>query len=434
MKKTAWTLISILVVTFGAMAWLMASIPISHLKKSALSSPIHAGFSLSPMARMIMSASAESVGDQSCETEYEAKTSLTLPNYAHGALSHYSRMFYLISKVFPADTENALCHFVRSMGMKPDLSALPQLDITKVFGSVTVELDVEVPDESWATGVYDARGTVYVNGTKYMVLWWAKASGDTDGTKTKGFMLEGSNGISDAASAASLQANEGGDDRSGKRVTAVRWDLTDDSAQTSEVVAAKWSSTYDGFAEAIADNDSSIGAIWGKVVYNNSTSSSIRKTAVGRNARNLLLQNLSNPKGFTVQVSTIEVRDEGGNVPKGYRMAGSGTLKFVESTADANVSVAKEDSAIALTNSDKDSTGMSGVSLPNSVDTANACQGNNVANCSTLTASELEAVVGTFRYSIQDLAQLGASGHTFAAGDADFTTCPAAVFEGGSCD
>ena len=120
------------------------------------------------------------VGDSSCDGANLTAVENALPNYQHGALSHFNQTLYQINDINAANVQNVFCHFDKSMGIVADLSNLSSgsQTETKTFGDITVKVTIE---ESSITG-YAAKATVSVtppSGTEqnYMVIHWGYADG-----------------------------------------------------------------------------------------------------------------------------------------------------------------------------------------------------------------------------------------------------------------
>lgn len=323
------------------------------------------------------------VGDPSCEVAIEALQSATPPAYLHGALSHTWNMSNMLLKVFPSGPENALCHFNKSMGMNPDLNALPQT-VEKIYGDYSVKLVVEAPQAAWAVAAgYSAKGTVTIDSTTYMVLYWGGSQ-----ESSKGFMIEGPDGFDSSEQS--------------KRATYVSWDRTSGS-QSVKVFAFK--SSGNGLSADIAANGERLGILHGEATYDTATNA------------------------FTADVLTMEVRPEASNVTKCYKLASSGTLGDGGFNGGGMIRTAKESAAIALTSTAKDDTGMSGIYVQDSISTPNVCQSNPSESCRSLDSTELDALA-SFQYSCKDLNDSAGANGIFENSTVKFDTCPAVVFEG----
>lgn len=193
-------------------------------------------------------------GDPSCEKQDSVRTKCmsAWTDYAHGALKYFNGTLCRFNNETAAEVENTLCHFRKSMGIKVDLNSLP-LSSTKSFGDKTVVVEIVAPSESWAVSAgYQAKGTVTVNGSQYMVLYWGGKE-----SKTKGFMIEGhvSNGLG------------------GNRAGYLTWDLSDENAQYVKMYHANFpSGTYLGTAAKSGTNYRGDAAIYGQLNFNKTTS------------------------------------------------------------------------------------------------------------------------------------------------------------------
>lgn len=188
----------------------------------------------------------ESIGDSSCEeimSTARAKCQAAwMTGYTAGALKYFNGTLCYLNDEFAANIENVLCHFSKSMGLKPNLDALP-VSITKDFGSMSVTLDVVKPTEAFAVAEgYEAKATVSVSGINYMVLYWKGK-----GTESAGYLIEGARGLSGSP-----------------RASYSRWDLTNADAQLFQLYQCEFQTT----PLATASDDR---CIYGRALYNSSS-------------------------------------------------------------------------------------------------------------------------------------------------------------------
>jgi hypothetical protein len=335
-------------------------------------------FSMPAPHLTVMKAFAD-VGDSTCNVNGFSTCATLFTAYNHGALNYANNMACMLMKGFPSGAESALCHFARSMGMNPDRTSYPQT-INKTFGAKTVVLTVDTPTETFATTAgYDSKGTVTVDGTTFMVLYW----GGT-GDNTKGFMIQGTNDL----------GSEGGGG-SEKRAQYLQWNLIDDDAQSVKIWGARFVTSYLG--DRTTDD-----AIEGEGTYNTST------------------------KAFTVQASFLQNQRVTNSDFGCYRMYGSGIKT-------AAVSIAKTDDAhnagghlktFAVKAGIAGVLQMDGVNLIDSVSTANGCQSPGTADCSSMT--DFTGVI--FSKSCNDIYTGSAANQPFENDDADFTKGPDDIF------
>ena len=125
-----------------------------------------------------------------------------IPQYTAGSLGVFNRALYYLNNRNSADVENIFCHFVNTMGLDGEVADPVTKDLegtTKV--RVTV---VAAASSGWQSDAgYSKKATVEVaeDGSTfvtYMVIYWGFSGSETDTTKTKGFLIEGSpkNGLS----------------------------------------------------------------------------------------------------------------------------------------------------------------------------------------------------------------------------------------------
>lgn len=193
-------------------------------------------------------------GDPSCEKQdsVRLKCFSAWSDYQHGALKYFNGTLCRFNNETAAEVENVLCHFRKSMGINVDLNNLP-LSASKTFGSMTVVVDIIVPTEAWAVSAgYQAKGTVTVNGSEYMVVYWGGKE-----AKSKGFMIEGhvANGLG------------------GNRAGYLTWDLTDEAAQSVKIYHANFpSGSYLSSASKQSTSYRGDAAIYGALSFNKTTS------------------------------------------------------------------------------------------------------------------------------------------------------------------
>lgn len=328
-------------------------------------------------------------GDSSCEaltSTARSTCSAAWTDYAHGALKYFNGTLCRLNKESTAEVENVLCHFRKSMGIKVDLASLP-VTATKTFNSKTIVVTVAAPTETFATSAgYQAKGTVTVNGSTYMVLYWGGS-----GSSTKGFMIEGyvSGGLGD------------------KRANYVTWDLTNTSSQFVKMHAASFpSGTYLNSAAKTGGSYRGDAAVYGQVTYNSST------------------------KVVTTQVVMIEEQRSGGTAGQFgcFKMYASGTK-------DGTVTVAKTQNSMGGTGhatnaGSKQLSEMDGVTLTDSKTTANGT-GTTISTQSGLeSALGVSSSANVFAVSCNDILSAGSSGNIFSTGTTfvDFTKTQSAVF------
>jgi hypothetical protein len=174
------------------------------------------------------------------EAGFSSATS-AFTEYAHGALGFFYFTLKMLNSGFAKIPKMPMCHFIKDMGMKPDLNALP-FDKTETFENMSVRLLVEAPSESWAISLgYAAKATVTINATMFMIMYWGGSQEDS-----KGFMIQAANGFNPSE----------------KSPLYLQWDRTAET-QFVKVFATRYSSSYLG-----STND---GAIYGKATYNKTT-------------------------------------------------------------------------------------------------------------------------------------------------------------------
>jgi len=285
--------------------------------------------------------------------------------HVHGALAHFHGMVCHLNNGFTQAPEQALCHFVNSMGMDPDLAALPQT-VTKAFGTMTVVLTVEAPTEAFATTAgYTAKATVTVNGTTFMVLYWAGS-----GTASKGFMVQGGC----FGSACPGGATHG---------FYIQWDRTTADQTVNVLAAFLLSGSFMGGA-----NDH---AMWGKLAFDSATNEVI--------------------------VRLINMEDRGAPGSAGcYRVMAKGTK-------GGQVCIAKTSASEgdALTNASTDKTGMDGARVTDSATTP-----DGTGNYATGDMATFESDCGWTIDTVQSCNTVKNNGTAlFASSTVDFTAEPA---------
>lgn len=194
-------------------------------------------------------------GDPSCEKQDSVRAKCSAAwngTYLHGALGYFNGTLCRFNNETAAEVENVLCHFRKSMGINVDLNSLP-VSATKTFGNMTVVVDIAAPTDAWATALgYQAKGTVTVNGSVYMVLYWGGKE-----EKSKGFMIEG--------------YQDGG--LGGRRAGYMAWDLTNSDSQWVKMYKANFpSGAYLTSAAKSATSYRGDAAIYGAISFNKSTS------------------------------------------------------------------------------------------------------------------------------------------------------------------
>jgi hypothetical protein len=165
-------------------------------------------------------------GDSSCDKRLTAVEEAP-PAYVHGALGHFNGTLYMINNVNAVNVENIFCHLSKSVGVKADISNLPE------SGSETETKEIEgnelkVVIEKSTDEDYTAKATVSFEGTTYFVLYWGYGDatleiGQFDPRKSKGFLIEG------------FDAEGLG----GYRASYLQWDLTT-TTQTARVLATEF--------------------------------------------------------------------------------------------------------------------------------------------------------------------------------------------------
>ncbi|MBN8536210.1 MAG: hypothetical protein J0M15_04120 [Deltaproteobacteria bacterium] len=308
-------------------------------------------------------------GDTSCEKQeaVRIKCLAAWTDYAHGALKYFNGTLCRFNNETAADVETTLCHFRKSMGIKVDLASLP-VSATKTFGGKTIVVEIVAPTESWAVAAgYQAKGTVTVGGTQYMLLYW----GGKD-TQTKGFMVEGydANGIG------------------GNRAGYLTWDLTNDNAQFVKMYRANFpSGSYLGSAAKTSTSYRGDASIYGQLNFNKSTSA------------------------VSTQVIMIEEQRAGGTAGQFgcFRMYSSGTKGAQVTVAKTQNSLGGTGHSVSSTSLQLDS--MDGVTLTDAVGTANG------TGTSLSSQSALETALGVsgsvFKVSCADINNAGGASSTY---------------------
>ncbi|MBI3535727.1 MAG: hypothetical protein HY072_09625 [Deltaproteobacteria bacterium] len=357
-------------------------------KQEIIKQGLESTFSKLSFLNDVFAAASSGQGDQTCQLKaQEAMTSCFKKNtaYLHGALNFFHGTLCMLNKGFPAFAETALCHFNKSMEMNPDKTSLP-ITIEKTFGgSKTVKLVVEKPTESFATTLgYDAKGTVIVNGSTFMVLYW----GGTD-ESSNGFLIEGGPGMGG-------EGNEGLSRVGKTHRSYIQWSRTDATNQFIKVFVTAFTTSYLASFESPSAANPMGGdrAMYGKATYNSTT-----KTA-------------------TAQIVAIEAQ----------RARAAGCFKmFAEGTMsdDGTVTIAKTKNAFSatghlVTSTSKDNTDMDAFQGIRSPTTANGT-GN-------LAPGQFGGLTVAFDKSCNDIYTAGNTGGAFDGGNVSFTKAPADIF------
>ncbi|OFZ29502.1 MAG: hypothetical protein A2622_07175 [Bdellovibrionales bacterium RIFCSPHIGHO2_01_FULL_40_29] len=285
-------------------------------------------------------------------------------DYRHGALNFFNGTLCRLNNETTAGVENVLCHFRKSLGVKVDLNSLP-LTAQKVFGPVTVHVTVTFPTENWALDQgYQAKGSVTVNGSLYMVLYWGGQN-----NRSKGFMIEGF-------------VDQG---LAGSRAAYTQWDLTDPTNQVVKLFHADFSSSGRYLTNPLKSATSYRGdaAIYGAVNFNAETSE------------------------VTTQVVLIEQQRNGSNEFGCFRM-------FAAGKKNGRMVIAKTENALknlgqSVFSGDQDFHNMDGIVLTDSTKTA-PYEGqilNSAISIGTVLHQSLDS--NPFHISCSDLNQLGDS-------------------------
>ncbi|HYE73102.1 MAG TPA: hypothetical protein VEF04_07225, partial [Blastocatellia bacterium] len=277
-----------------------------------------------------------------------------------------------------AGPETSLCHFNNSMGMNPDKDALPQT-ITKTFDNQTVVLSVVAPTEEFAVAAgYDAKGTVSIDGTDFMVLYWG---GEDE--SSKGFMLENSQGFGSGEL---------------ERVTMIQWDRTT-ATQTVKVWGARWAADS-GYLQNYESDD----AMYGEGSFNTDT-----------NAVSVQGTFLTEPRGGGAADFAC------------YRIFATGIkggAMEVAKTDDAH-NLAGHSKTFAVKSGTGAALEMDGVELIDSVSTPNICQNDpDDETCNDITDFSFVQ----FTKSCNDIYTGGATGGPLESGDVDLTLTPSDIF------
>ena len=340
-------------------------------------------------------AQANEPGDASCNQIGQAAWSscnAKFTDYQHGALGYFNNSLCVLNKGFPSAVETTLCHFAKSMGINPDKSALPQT-ISKVFGTKTIVVTVEVPTEAFATAAgYDAKGTVTEDGSTLMVIYWGGS-----GTSSKGFLIDG--------------AGASGSMIGGKRASYIHWDLTVET-QTIKVLVSEFASgTYLSSAAASAGAARGDSALYGRASYNKTTNE------------------------ISTQMVFIQEQRSGGTAGSFgcFKMYAAGTKGGTMVIAKTKNSLSGPGHATGSTT--KNLTDMDGMSGVDSTSTANGTGNYSGASDAAIQAN-VEAGLGitananVFDKSCSDVYNAGGSGGAFstASSVASFTASPSSVF------
>lgn len=138
--------------------------------------------------------SEPALGDPSCERLVKdawnrVDAAEAFPN---ADVRNFNRTFRMLNDGFPSNVESTLCHFVKSMELKPDFTWLP-VHAERRFRGKHVTLDASEATEAWAKEWgYEIKAVVTVEHAPSLVIYWT-GQGET----SKGFMIEGIRGISD---------------------------------------------------------------------------------------------------------------------------------------------------------------------------------------------------------------------------------------------
>jgi hypothetical protein len=337
---------------------------------------------------------AQADGDETCEAILDDAWDLCdsmWTTYEHGALKYFNNSLCWLNKGATANVENVLCHFDKSMGINPNLNALPQT-INKTFGAMSVSVTISEPIEAFAISEgYEAKGVVTVDGNVYMVLYWGG-----NGTSSKGFMIEGD------------VAGLGGD-----RAVYTKWDLTNETAQTVQLLSADYpSGTY---LNNVSSGERGDHTIFGSVTYNNVSSAVTTQMVLIANQRGA-----SAGAGFgcfKMYASGVK----GGNI-------------VVTKTRDEIASDNFNDTGHPVSNTDLNFANMDGAQLEDDPATTNGTGnlgGASAADMQTNIETALGIAPGTniFEKSCNDLNTAGSAGVFSTAGTAvDFDLGPDDVF------
>ncbi len=169
------------------------------------------------------------------DSETEADTCETdAQSYDHGAMKFFHSMLCLGNRRFAGMAENIFYHMVVDMGLDVSTGSLPADGSTvalesKTFKSKTITgtAQLVVAPDSFAT-TYDYRATLSVDGTQFMDVRWSGKGKDS-----KGFLAM----IPSAM-------KPGGGAFTGKGLLYIRWDRTDATAQSIEVLGSRFASSF----------------------------------------------------------------------------------------------------------------------------------------------------------------------------------------------
>ncbi|MEO5970179.1 MAG: hypothetical protein ABIQ95_09650 [Bdellovibrionia bacterium] len=324
---------------------------------------------------------AEDTGNAECNTKSQtawAGCFTKNSTYAHGALNYFNHTLCILNQGFPSQVETSLCHFSKSLSMTPNKAALPTT-VTKTFGGKTIVLTVENPTEAFATTAgYDAKGTVKINGTTFMVLYW----GGTDAL-TKGFMISGA--------ATGMGAN------SVKNPSYIQWDRTVSTAQFVKVFVANYATAY---LTSFSSMSSTTPMGGDRAMYGHATYDAITKAV-------------------TAQTVSIEAQRGGATTTAGcFKMYATGIK-------DGAISIAKTRNSFSLTGHALADTSKDGTDMDAAVLTDSASTVNGTGNFADVTSAGMTV---TFTKSCNDVYTASATTKAFASNDVSFTAVPTDIF------
>jgi hypothetical protein len=189
--------------------------------------------------------------------------------YLHGALKYFNSMLCMINVEFPSRAEEVLYKLVNDMGLDPDLSSLAadgtptNLPGKTLRGkSVTGTVAKVVSPDTFA-GTYDNVAAISVDGAQHVKIYWSGSGADS-----KGFLTMGGQGFRPV----------------GKHLLYVRWDRTDSTSQSVEVLATHIgpNSSYLGNPQALGLARRGDRALFGKINFNEETKAiSVEVTTIG---------------------------------------------------------------------------------------------------------------------------------------------------------
>lgn len=374
--------VSVVVAAAGGWYWVHQAELSKNKKASLISSHSMATFYslIQPNLQLFTQALAdEEPGNAECNSKGKTAWGSCFTKdsaYKHGALNFFNGTLCALNKGFPAQVETSLCHFKKSLGLNPDKGALP-ITISKTFGPRTVELVIEKPTEAFAIAAgYDAKGTVTVNGTKFMVLYW----GGTE-ESTKGFMISGATGMGGPST---------------KHPSYIYWDRTNPEAQFVKVFVANYTTSYLTSFGAMSKDSPQGGdrAMYGEATYNSTT------------------------KAVTVQTVSIEGQRGVGTSAGCFKM-------FATGTKGGTISVGKTKNAFGLTGHATTDVNKNGLDMDAAVLVDVTETANGTGNFNTTTEAGLTVI---FKKSCNEVYTAGATGNAFAGGDVNFAAVPSDLF------